>query len=64
MSKKLIFLFLFLNSLIAEDCDYNATATADNLNLAYQDYNFLMGLSGLFAGVVFYFIVADIVKRI
>lgn len=33
--------------------DYNATATADNLNLSYNDYNYLMGLAGSLIGFVF-----------
>lgn len=35
--------------------DYNATLTAQNLGLLPNDYNFLMGLMGLFIGVFFFF---------
>lgn len=35
--------------------DYNATLTADNLGLAYSDYNFLMALGGSLVGFTFLF---------
>jgi len=35
--------------------DYNATQMAQDLNLAQQDYNYLMGMSGVLFGVVLMF---------
>lgn len=35
--------------------DYNATMTADNLGLSYQDYNFLMAFDGSLVGFCFLF---------
>jgi len=35
-----------------EYTDYNATQMSDLLGLAYQDYNYLMALSGLLIGSI------------
>ena len=40
--------------------DYNATLTAQQLGLLPNDYNFLMGLSGLFIGVFFFYFLIQI----
>ena len=62
--KKILFfnVFLILNLFAEDNCDYNATEIADNLNIAYQDYNYLMALSGLFAGFVFFIVISLLAK--
>jgi len=56
-------LFLILPVISFADDDYNATKVADNLNLAYNDYNFLMGLSGVLVGfVILYFSIKVVIK--
>lgn len=50
-----IFLFFLINISIYADTNitYSATANAETLGLYYQDYNFLMGLTGLLIGFLF-----------
>jgi hypothetical protein len=45
-------MFISVTLLLA---DYNATLNAQQLGLYYQDYNFLMGLTGLLTGCLFLF---------
>lgn len=35
--------------------DYNSTAIADQLGLAYQDYNWLMAINGSLVGFIIVF---------
>jgi len=57
---RLIFLFLPVIAL----ADYNATLNAQQLGLYYQDYNFLMGLTGLLCGVAFMSIVLYLIAKV
>ncbi|CAA6812721.1 MAG: Unknown protein [uncultured Campylobacterales bacterium] len=45
---KNLLIILFSTLLIAED--YNATRIAQQLNISYQDYNYLMAQTGLMIG--------------
>ena len=44
--------------------DYNATLISQQLGLLPNDYNFLMGLSGLFIGVFFFFFLIQILTNL
>jgi len=50
---KILFLFFFTISFLNGSDDYNATQNAQDLGLYYEDYNNLMGLSGLLSGFLF-----------
>ena len=52
MIKNLIIFFLLTTLSYSASEDYNATQNAYDLGLYYQDYNFLMSLSGLFSGLL------------
>jgi len=62
---KILFLILLNISLYAND--YNATKNADTLGIYYQDYNFLMGLSGLLMGftvtIIVLFLIMQVAKK-
>jgi len=53
MLKKIILFILSTALLFADKDDYNASQNAIDLNLYYQDYNFLMGEAGVLVGVIF-----------
>ena len=63
MMRNLFILFIFNLSLFSSD-DYNATKNAQDLGLYYQDYNFLMGLSGLLLGFIFTIIILLLIIQI
>lgn len=44
--------------------DYNATINAQQLGMYYQDYNFLMGLSGALAGFTTMIIVLLLLSKV
>jgi hypothetical protein len=46
-----VLIILFFSTFVVAD-DYNATINAQTLGLYYQDYNFLMALSGVLVGFV------------
>lgn len=63
MIKKIILFFFSVSILFADADDYNATQNAEDLGLYYQDYNFLMSLSGTLVGlIVLYFFLLTIVN--
>jgi hypothetical protein len=51
----LFFTFSAFGSTMDENLtsDYNATSIANILNISYQDFNFLSGLTGLIVGCMF-----------
>ena len=50
-----VFIFsIFLSTCLLSSDDYNATQNAIDLGLYYQDYNFLMSLSGALTGFIFF----------
>jgi uncharacterized protein HemY len=65
MLKKIILILLIITSILK--ADYNATANSDTLGIYYQDYNFLMGLSGLLMGftvtIVVLFLIMQVAKK-
>ena len=50
----IILIFIFIVSLAD---DYNATQNAKDLGMYYENYNYLMGASGLLSGFLFSFFV-------
>lgn len=61
MKKIFILLFLCFNLLFA---DYNATQNAEDLNMYYQDYNFLMGMTGALVGFVIMLLTLYLITQI
>lgn len=43
---------------------YNATTSANNLNLTTANYNYLMGQTGLFLGLIFCLFVLSAISQI
>ena len=55
MKTLILLIFTFIISLAD---DYNATQNAQDLGIYYEDYNYLMGASGLLSGFLFSFFVS------
>ena len=59
--KHIIILTIFFTNVFAV---YDSTKNAQDLNMYYQDYNFLMGLSGALIGFIFMLIILILITQI